>query len=664
MTYIQSVHKHARMWMRACGSSHNGWVVSSLCAWKNPSSGQPCHTHVGCSHTFSLPAHHSTQHYLDRATFSKTTLYTDNHFRKNLFSLFQNNFLTSPYQQTQSGRKTTRKNHSQIPNMRVPETCASTLPHLKARKGFKLKEREDDPMDVDFVHKESQKGKGKGNDKGKGKSKGKGKPNTMRKERVLGKASGFKKRSEECAETVQMERMLGERRRSCETRGQCRWDGENWWRELDHDGSCFPHNTRNIVGTSENVFERLLAREGRTSTLFNISKNLVSSSHELRLDTAGNTMESEMRREPQNSSIPVPTLAKWRWNVKSYWWNLFSQWYYWLSEISDFGIASGKISWLYGISKLESQLYDWSMFKDSRSSSHNALDQRSRDGKVNGRAYDIALDYRAKRFHRLSICLMRWLCLHWKDFSTCIFTSAKEKVSKSSVLKKKKDRFLRGRQIAYMVYEHFRATGATEAVQGLSDLFNKRLQNDDVQDFDTISSISSKWNTYRNGPGGFIQVKIAGFCSASDCFGSVWTREYWKQRTTETFQIEDISKTSYWSDHEDEKLQSPERNSGGRISHQESKRKESPRWEESGRVFSVEGTWTMFKRRLMKFQSWQTSTWRLVRWSETKRTIVFFRTKFEGQDWRRSRKILKNIRQLKGKLFRQKERNSVPLQNM
>ena len=49
----------------------------------------------------------------------------------------------------------------------------------------------------------------------------------------------------------------------------------------------------------------------------------------------------------------------------------------------------------------------------------------------------------------------------------------------------KHDRFLRGRQFAYMIYEHCRATGAFEAVQGLSDLFNIRLENDDVQDFDT-----------------------------------------------------------------------------------------------------------------------------------------------------------------------------------
>ena len=35
-----------------------------------------------------------------------------------------------------------------------------------------------------------------------------------------------------------------------------------------------------------------------------------------------------------------------------------------------------------------------------------------------------------------------------------------------------------------MIYEYFRATGAHEAVQGLSDLFSVSLQNDDIQDFD------------------------------------------------------------------------------------------------------------------------------------------------------------------------------------
>ena len=49
----------------------------------------------------------------------------------------------------------------------------------------------------------------------------------------------------------------------------------------------------------------------------------------------------------------------------------------------------------------------------------------------------------------------------------------------------KYDRFSGVRQIAYMIYEHFPATGAREAVQGLSDLCKIRLHNDDAQDFYT-----------------------------------------------------------------------------------------------------------------------------------------------------------------------------------
>ena len=64
----------------------------------------------------------------------------------------------------------------------------------------------------------------------------------------------------------------------------------------------------------------------------------------------------------------------------------------------------------------------------------------------------------------------------------------------------KHDRFLRGRQIAYMIYEYFRATGACEAVQGLVDLFTMSLQPD---------------------LGSIVQVKISGFRSPSDCDGIV-----------------------------------------------------------------------------------------------------------------------------------------------
>ena len=60
----------------------------------------------------------------------------------------------------------------------------------------------------------------------------------------------------------------------------------------------------------------------------------------------------------------------------------------------------------------------------------------------------------------------------------------RKRVSVEEQRAQKHDRFSRGRQIACMIFEHSRATGAFEAVKGLSNLFSISLQNDDVQDVD------------------------------------------------------------------------------------------------------------------------------------------------------------------------------------
>ena len=44
----------------------------------------------------------------------------------------------------------------------------------------------------------------------------------------------------------------------------------------------------------------------------------------------------------------------------------------------------------------------------------------------------------------------------------------RKRVSVEEQRAQKDDRFLRGRQIASMIYEHFRATGSCEAAQSLS----------------------------------------------------------------------------------------------------------------------------------------------------------------------------------------------------
>ena len=52
----------------------------------------------------------------------------------------------------------------------------------------------------------------------------------------------------------------------------------------------------------------------------------------------------------------------------------------------------------------------------------------------------------------------------------------------------KQDRFLRGRQIAYLIYDQFRVTGTHDSVENYTDLFTSSLRNDDIQEFD------SKWD--------------------------------------------------------------------------------------------------------------------------------------------------------------------------
>ena len=52
----------------------------------------------------------------------------------------------------------------------------------------------------------------------------------------------------------------------------------------------------------------------------------------------------------------------------------------------------------------------------------------------------------------------------------------------------KEDRFLRGRQIAYLIHEYFRVTGIHDSVENYTDLFTIVLRNDDIHEFD------SKWD--------------------------------------------------------------------------------------------------------------------------------------------------------------------------
>ena len=66
-------------------------------------------------------------------------------------------------------------------------------------------------------------------------------------------------------------------------------------------------------------------------------------------------------------------------------------------------------------------------------------------------------------------------------------TRYKRRVSLEEQKAQKEDRFLRGRQIPYLIYEYFRVTGANDSVENYADLFTIDLRKDDIQEFDSKS---------------------------------------------------------------------------------------------------------------------------------------------------------------------------------
>ena len=67
-----------------------------------------------------------------------------------------------------------------------------------------------------------------------------------------------------------------------------------------------------------------------------------------------------------------------------------------------------------------------------------------------------------------------------KIIQNCHF---KKKVSLEEQKAQKEDWVLRGRQIAFMIYDYFRVTGAHDTVLDYADLFSVTLHDDNVQEF-------------------------------------------------------------------------------------------------------------------------------------------------------------------------------------
>ena len=122
----------------------------------------------------------------------------------------------------------------------------------------------------------------------------------------------------------------------------------------------------------------------------------------------------------------------------------------------------------------------------------------------------------------------------------------------------KQDRFLRGRQIAHMIYEYSLQPALMKQykVFQLCSLSVYRMTMSRFRRQMGSCFIICKWNTLRYDPGRIVQVKIEKFRSTPDCDGFVYDQKSCsKSRKAWLSSIENFCDASYWSNNENSKLQ-------------------------------------------------------------------------------------------------------------
>ena len=98
-----------------------------------------------------------------------------------------------------------------------------------------------------------------------------------------------------------------------------------------------------------------------------------------------------------------------------------------------------------------------------------------------------------------------------------------------------------------MIHDHFQATGAYDAAQRLSDLFNICLHNDDLQDFDTRLDqvqLTTSGIPEENVFEGLYKMKLQGSAQHQTAL-AVYDQGMNRDRVLQSYQkIEDFGKTT------------------------------------------------------------------------------------------------------------------------
>ena len=353
----------------------------------------------------------------------------------------------------------------------------------------------------------------------------------------------------------------------------------------------------------ETFFERLPARGGLPSAFFDNSRNLASSSCGLRPEITRNATvpERETRREPQNSSTSVPRFQSGGLNHTGE-----THSHGGMMDYPRFPISEMYLGKFPGSMACECWKVNFKTEVCSKSavphitmhrvkeveiakSIDDLMTSQSITGPRDSPRYDMLDAMIASAFEKTS----RQACSLPK----------KKKVSVEEQRAQKDDLFLRGRQITFMICEHFPSTGAYEAVQGLSDLFNARLQNDDGSGFRYKMGSSSV----------LVASEIPTEMVLEGAFKSKLQDSVQLQTLLSVYEQKNIRNSEQPSYsrlktsvklHIDQTLRTRNFRARNEIVERGAvtkslKKKESLRGAESGRMLSVESNWTVFKKRLM-----------------------------------------------------------------
>ena len=151
---------------------------------------------------------------------------------------------------------------------------------------------------------------------------------------------------------------------------------------------------------------------------------------------------------------------------------------------ADFGSSLWHVPYTSFVCLLEDKVQDRGMYLFAISCGSDAMDQRSGDGWFSG-------------WYKIFVINTRYFSAEFRSARCEDGFSTDPNHPEHPLQKKghsggrkgqKEDFFLRGRQIAYLIYDYFRVTWIYDSVENYADLFTMSLRNDDIQEFD------SKWD--------------------------------------------------------------------------------------------------------------------------------------------------------------------------